>query len=215
MDDARAKVGDGGMPKARLGFLRLGGKEIEIVDAEDIKLLEEEHHLRLGDGHEIAWRESSERGGITLGETEEMLKLNDKGGIDNLAHAISMIVRLFLYGERTVGENDHSLAAVALADHLGVGRTLEEVKLGVGDNLLKVVYVEPGKPPYEAEILHTLEAQQKAVGGFIEPVYLEDDITLVGNEESKLIGMPGNRRLDSGSIIAGPTAYFTASVSNR
>ena len=139
MDDARAKVGDGGMPKARLGFLRLGGKEIEIVDAEDIKLLEEEHHLRLGDGHEIAWRESSERGGITLGETEEMLKLNDKGGIDNLAHAISMIVRLFLYGERTVGENDHSLAAVALADHLGVGRTLEEVKLGVGDNLLKVV----------------------------------------------------------------------------
>jgi hypothetical protein len=36
------------------------------------------------------------------------------------------------------------------------------------------------------------------------PVYLEDDITLVGNEESKLIGMPGNRRLDSGSIIAGP-----------
>ena len=81
--------------------------------------------------------------------------------------------------------------------------TFDESQTQKPDNLLKVVYVEPGKPPYEAEILHTLEAQQKAVGGFIEPVYLEDDITLVGNEESKLIGMPGNRRLDSGSIIAG------------
>ena len=82
--------------------------------------------------------------------------------------------------------------------------TFDESQTQKPYNLLKVVYVEPGKPPYEAEILHTLEAQQKAVGGFIEPVYLEDDITLVGNEESKLIGMPGNRRLDSGSIIAGP-----------
>ena len=82
--------------------------------------------------------------------------------------------------------------------------TFDESQTQKPDNLLKVVYVEPGKPPYEAEILHTLEAQQKAVGGFIEPVYLEDDITLVGNGESKLIGMPGNRRLDSGSIIAGP-----------
>jgi hypothetical protein len=82
--------------------------------------------------------------------------------------------------------------------------TFDESQTQKPDNLLKVVYVEPGKPPYEAEILHTLEAQQKAVGGFIEPVYLEDDITLVGNEESKLIGMPGNRRLEGGSIIAGP-----------
>lgn len=82
--------------------------------------------------------------------------------------------------------------------------TFDESQTQKPDNLLKVVYVEPGQPPYEAEILHTLEAQQKAVGGFIEPVYLEDEITLVGNEESKLIGMPGNRRLDSGSIIAGP-----------
>lgn len=82
--------------------------------------------------------------------------------------------------------------------------TFDESQIQKPDNLLKVVYVEPGNPPYEAEILHTLEAQQKAVGGLIEPVYLDDDITLVGNEESKLIGMPGNRRLDNGSIIAGP-----------
>ena len=72
------------------------------------------------------------------------------------------------------------------------------------DNLMTVVYVEPHKPPYIAEIEHTLEAEQKAVGGFIEPIYL-DDVCLVGNEEAKLIGMEGNRRIGDGtSIIAGP-----------
>ncbi len=74
------------------------------------------------------------------------------------------------------------------------------------DNLMRVVYVEPGEKPYEAEILHTLKAEQKAVGGgLIEPIYNEDDTILVGNEESKLRGMPGNRRIgDGSSIIAGP-----------
>ncbi len=68
-----------------------------------------------------------------------------------------------------------------------------------------ILYVEPGEKPYIAEILHTLHAEQKAVGGLIEPIYNEDDTILVGNEESKLIGMQGNRRIgDGSSIIAGP-----------
>lgn len=73
------------------------------------------------------------------------------------------------------------------------------------DNLMTVVYVEPHKAPYTAEIAHTLEAEQKAVGGLIELIYNEDGTCLVGNEEAKLIGMEGNRHLDDGhSIIAGP-----------
>lgn len=74
------------------------------------------------------------------------------------------------------------------------------------DNLMRVVYVEPGEKPYEAEILHALKAEQRAVdGGLIEPIYNEDGTILVGNEESKLRGMPGNRRIgDGSSIIAGP-----------
>lgn len=72
------------------------------------------------------------------------------------------------------------------------------------DNLMTVVYVEPHKAPYIAEIVHTLEAEQKAVGGLIEPIYNDDGTCLVGNEEAKLIGMEGNRYLDNGqSIIAG------------
>lgn len=75
------------------------------------------------------------------------------------------------------------------------------------DNLMRIVYVEPNKPAYETEILHTLEAEQKAVGGgFIQVLYWNDDNTaIVANDESKLNGMPGNRRFGDGtSIIAGP-----------
>ena len=73
------------------------------------------------------------------------------------------------------------------------------------DNLMRIVYVEPHKAPYVAEVAHTLEAQQKAVGGLIEPIYNDDGTCLVDNEEGKLIGMDGNRRIGDGtSIIAGP-----------
>lgn len=73
------------------------------------------------------------------------------------------------------------------------------------DNLMRVVYVEPNKPPYVAEVEDTLEGKQKAVQGYIEPVYIENDGTcLIGNEEAKLIGMEGNRRIGPSSIIAGP-----------
>ena len=72
------------------------------------------------------------------------------------------------------------------------------------DNLMRVVYVEPNKPPYVAEIENTLEGKQRAVQGYIEPVYIENDGTcLIGNEEAKLIGMEGNRRIGN-SIYAGP-----------
>lgn len=66
--------------------------------------------------------------------------------------------------------------------------------------------VEPHKAPYIADVAHTLEAEQKAVGdGLIEPIDNYDGTCLVGNEESKLRGMDGNRRIgDGSSIMAGP-----------
>lgn len=83
--------------------------------------------------------------------------------------------------------------------------SFDETQTQKPENLMRVVYVEPNKPPYEAEILDTLEAEQKAVGGLIEPVYMEDGCCLVGNEEAKLIGMEGNRHIPgTSSIMAGP-----------
>lgn len=74
------------------------------------------------------------------------------------------------------------------------------------DNLMRVVYVEPNKPPYVAEVEHTLEGEQRAVKGMIEVVYPDDsEACIICNEEAKLIGMEGNRWLgDGSSIIAGP-----------
>lgn len=72
------------------------------------------------------------------------------------------------------------------------------------EDLMRVVYVEPNKAPRVMEMPHTLEAEQKAVGGLIELVYNDDDTAIVCNDEGKLIGMEGNRRLGNGTIIAGP-----------
>ena len=72
------------------------------------------------------------------------------------------------------------------------------------EDIMRVVYVEPNKVPRVMEMPHTLEAEQKAVGGFIELVYNGDNTAIVCNDEGKLIGMEGNRRLGNGTIIAGP-----------
>ena len=124
-----------------------------VVDAEDIKLLEEKHHLRLGYRHEIAGGEGGEGGGVALGETEESLNLNDVGGLDGLAYCISVVGGVIFETETAVGEDDDRLAAVALADDATAGRMLEEVELGVGDNLLEVV------------ACHTHEERQLEQGG--------------------------------------------------
>lgn len=72
------------------------------------------------------------------------------------------------------------------------------------EDLLRVVYVEPNRPAYETEICSDLHSQQKAVGGLIELVNMGYRCLLVCNEEGKLMGMEGNRRLGNGSVIAGP-----------
>ena len=72
------------------------------------------------------------------------------------------------------------------------------------ENLLRVVYVEPGKPAFESDILMELTGYQKAVQGLIELVYNRDGTILVCNDEAKLRGMEGNRHIDADSIIAGP-----------
>ncbi len=71
------------------------------------------------------------------------------------------------------------------------------------DNLLRIVYVEPHREPYVAEVQDELRMLQKAVGGLIEPIYLEEGITIIGNEEAKLMGLDGNRHFED-DILAGP-----------
>ena len=71
------------------------------------------------------------------------------------------------------------------------------------DDLMRVVMVEPGKPAYEAEAENKLRPLQRAVGGLIEVTCpFGEDAAIISNEESKLIGLPANRRI-YGEIYAG------------
>lgn len=67
---------------------------------------------------------------------------------------------------------------------------------------MRVLMVEPGKKPYAADINNDLEAMQRAVEGLIEPIDLDEGITMVCNEEGKLLGLEGNRRVGR-DIICG------------
>lgn len=81
----------------------------------------------------------------------------------------------------------------------------EERTLQQEENLLAVVFVEPHKKPVVRKIRNEYEDISHAVGGLIEHIYQKDGTILVANEESKLLGMDGNRRLNDGkSILAGP-----------
>ena len=81
----------------------------------------------------------------------------------------------------------------------------EEERTLQGENLLAVVFVEPHKKPVVRKLRNEYEDISRAVGGLIEHIYQEDGTILVANEESKLLGMDGNRRLNDGkSILAGP-----------
>lgn len=73
---------------------------------------------------------------------------------------------------------------------------------------IKVLMVELGKHPKVTTLKNELEALQEAVSigadhrGLIEIVGIEEGVCILCNEEGKLIGLEGNRRLDN-DILAG------------
>ena len=63
---------------------------------------------------------------------------------------------------------------------------------------MNVLVVEPGTLPYEKEI-NGLEEMQKIVGGLITAIYpYEDQVAVVCNDESLLLGMEFNRSMPGG-----------------
>ncbi len=67
--------------------------------------------------------------------------------------------------------------------------------------------VEPHEAPHELFITDRLSDMQETVGGLIQIVGNGDGTVLVCNDESKLMGMDGNRRIGS-DVIAG--SFFVA-----
>ena len=60
---------------------------------------------------------------------------------------------------------------------------------------MQVLVVEPGTAPYEQEIDPGLESLQHEVDGYIEALGLDENATLICNEEGKLNGLELNRAL--------------------
>ena len=73
------------------------------------------------------------------------------------------------------------------------------------ENVIKVLFVQPGKYPLAAELGTQLSDLQQAVGGFIETCYFtcDDEVVMILNDEGKLNGMVPNRALynENGEII--------------
>ena len=68
---------------------------------------------------------------------------------------------------------------------------------------IKILKVEPGKPPCVKEIANDFKASQAEVEGDIECVGFGDGCVAVINAEGKLNGMQPNRR-NGDDIICGP-----------
>ena len=72
---------------------------------------------------------------------------------------------------------------------------------------VKALMIEPNKKPCVVELMTDLDSLQKAVSigapeqGLIEFVYLEDNVSLLLNEEGKLIGLEPNRRLGNDILV--------------
>ena len=78
-------------------------------------------------------------------------------------------------------------------------------------NTVIEIYVYPAKgEPYKTQIDNTLEAMQKVVGGYIEPVrhpatevlsfaFGGKDVVLIANEEGKIHNLPPNENI--GGIV--------------
>ena len=76
-----------------------------------------------------------------------------------------------------------------------------------------VVIKDPGQEPRVDPLFdNTLEAFQKAVGGYIETVTVFRDLVLIVNEEGRILGLPYNCHF-CGMPIYGPVvAAFTRGV---
>ena len=76
------------------------------------------------------------------------------------------------------------------------------------EKTIRVLKVEPGNVPYVITLNNNLDSLQKAVSigcehqGLIEIIDIADNVAILCNEEGKLLGLEGNRRLGN-DIIAG------------
>lgn len=78
---------------------------------------------------------------------------------------------------------------------------------------MRVLIVEQGKPPQEANIANELQALQAAVGGYIETLDMGDNVVLVCDEDGISKGYAWNRYISNDCIIRG--TFFLCGVDDE
>lgn len=86
--------------------------------------------------------------------------------------------------------------------------------------MLKILIVEPRKPPREATISNHLESMQAVVDGLIQAIYpFAEPVALVCNDEGKFLGLSPNRSLrdENGNVydIVCGTFFICAAPPHR
>ena len=83
------------------------------------------------------------------------------------------------------------------------------------EDMMKILVVETGKAPYEAEIRHDIHAMQSVVGGCIEPIYFEpkQDALVWCNDEFLLNNSAPNRLV--GDCLVHGAFYVSGNCQNE
>ena len=155
--------------------------------------LEQTMELRGGAGIDSGIYEEVFRGDVNCRDLEEVYSLFNVGGHPlHRGHSLSI-------SDVVLTEN-----GAFFCDHWGFKKLDFDPELAhKPDDLLRIVYVEPGRPPFVSEVGRDLLSMQKAVHGPLEVLNNQDGTVLLCNDEGKLIGMDGNRHVGD-DVIAGP-----------
>lgn len=109
-----------------------------------------------------------------------------------------------------VGENEEGITPGSyFVDSIGFQNIPFDSSQCAEMNGIRMLMIQPHKTPVVTYVKTDLASLQRAVSDHCEEAYIEytypfdDDAMILGNEEAKLIGMEGNRRI-SGSVYAGP-----------
>lgn len=83
-----------------------------------------------------------------------------------------------------------------------IEKIIIDVKNYYETNKLEVLIVEPDKLPYEKTIINDLKSLQNEVDGLIEMVDIDDNVSIICNEEGKILNLNLNRIVGN-DVIAG------------
>ena len=139
---------------------------------------------------------------FTLEKLYEIFNLEHPAGYKGRSMSVSDVVEII--------DGNTGKSYFHFCDSFGFQKVdFDESAAHTPDNLIRILVIEPHRTPYESEIPNTLDGQQRAVEGLIQYLENGDGTVIVINEESKLNGMEGNRRIE-GDVLVGP--IFVAGI---